>query len=65
MKVRDQWENIDVEGKTLLKCTLKQWGMSVWTVFNWLRVGNVRLLFICRFHQRLHNYQVDNNDSDA
>jgi hypothetical protein len=38
--------------------------MSVWTGFNWLRVRNVRgLLFICGFHERLSNYQLDKSDS--
>jgi hypothetical protein len=63
---RDQWGNIDVEGKVLLKCTLETIGHER---MDWMQLAKSRkcygLLFKCGFYERLNNYQLDNSDSDA
>jgi len=63
---RDQWGNIDVEGKPLLKMYMKTIGHER---MDWMQMAKgrkcYRLLFMCEFYERLNNYQLDNNDSDA
>ena len=39
MKTRGHLENLNVDGKTILKCILKKWDGSVWTELIWLRIG--------------------------
>ena len=36
---RDHWEDVDVDGKIILKCILTELTERAWIVFIWLRVG--------------------------
>jgi hypothetical protein len=31
---------LGIDGKIILKWILKKWGMMLWTVLNWLRLGS-------------------------
>jgi hypothetical protein len=37
-KERDHWEDRDIAGWTILKCTLERYGM-IWIGLIWLRIG--------------------------
>jgi hypothetical protein len=39
-KVRDDWEDISLGGRTTLRWTLGRWGLIRRTGFGWLRVGS-------------------------
>jgi len=40
LKGIDHAEEPDVNGRIILECILKRYAGSVWTGFNWLRLGN-------------------------
>jgi hypothetical protein len=39
LKGRDQWEDLDVDGRIILRWILKKHGGRVWNGFVWLRIG--------------------------
>jgi len=41
MRERDNLEDVDVDGRIILKLFLKIWDGETWTVFFWLRIGTV------------------------
>jgi len=46
-KGKDQFEDLSIDGKKILKCILEKQGVKMWTRVYWLRMGsNGRLLFI-------------------
>jgi hypothetical protein len=38
-KERDQWEDLSVRGRILLKLISEEWDGVVWTRLIWLRIG--------------------------
>jgi hypothetical protein len=38
LKERDHWEDIDVDGRIMLRRIFKKWDVGLWTGLNWLRI---------------------------
>jgi len=41
LRERDNLENLDVDGRIILKCIFKKWGVRAWTGLIWFRIRTV------------------------
>ena len=39
LRERDNMEDLDVDGKMILKCIFRKWDGQAWTGLIWLRIG--------------------------
>jgi len=39
LRERDHWGDLDADGRIILRCIFRKWGVQVWTETSWLRIG--------------------------